>query len=285
MAIFQAGTHIIGAGGAVVSTGIPPPLPGLVLKFDDEFTSFNGNPAGTNGWMTTYAWGGRTGGAGNNEAECYNDTTVAPFIQPFTISGSVLSITASKASVTGTNTLGLPYNSGILVSYNSFFMQYGYFEARVLMPPGTGLWPAFWLLQHDPSFPFPPEIDMMENLGNDMTTIYQNIHFGTSGAPQQTGPAPVTVTDASLNWHVFAVDIEPTNTTFYIDGVQTNQYTTDATTKVPMYILLDLAVGGAGSFPGPPNGATVFPCAYQVDYVRAWASANSTGIGGSLAIP
>lgn len=259
---------------------ILPPLPGFTLAFNDDFTSFNGNPSGINGWMTTYANGMRTN-AGNSELEAYVDTSVAPFINPFSVNNSILTITASLANVTGNNGLGLPYNSGFLCSANSFYQQYGYFEIKCLMPAGQGLWPAFWAMQEvfGGATIWPPEIDMFENLGNSMTTVYQNLHYSSGGA-QQTGPAANTITDASLNWHVFAIDWEPTICQFYIDGQPSVSWATPVGFNVPMYIQTNLAVGG--SWPGNPTSTAPFPANFQIDWIRAWASPNTTNSGGSL---
>lgn len=258
--------------------GAVSPLPGYVLQFADDFTSFNGSPNGTNGWRTQLAGtDGRTR-AGNFEAEYYCDTSVAPFISPFdTSTPSILTISASLASVTGANALSLPYNSGSIASVNSFYMTYGWFEMRAKMPPGVGLWPAFWL---DPvSGANPPEIDTMEQIGVN-TTIYNTIHApgGTSG------PFAVTVADTTTAFHVYAMNWQPDFITFYFDGAQTNQIATPAGMNVPMFIYANLAVGGAGSWPGQPNGSTVFPAAFQIDYIRAYAGPTSIGIGGSLVL-
>lgn len=268
-------------------SGPSPPFPGYVLKFRDEFTSFNGNVNGTNGWRTTYAWGSTTGGSGNHEAESYNDVTQSPFNQPFTISGSVLSITASKASATGTNSDGLPYNSGILVSDQSFFFKYGYVECRAKLPAGVGLWPAIWMLatiNEPPSPVYNAEWDIMEALGNDLLNIYQTLHSGTNGAISD-GPHVVPVSDYSTNFHVYAMDWNATTITLYVDGIVTNTLSTPATLQQAAYLLMDFAVGGAGSWPGPPDGTTVFPAVMQVDYMRVWANPSTTGVGGSLALP
>lgn len=262
--------------GGLNSGGLTPPLAGFTIAFDDEFTSFNGDATGSNGWMTQYNFGRNNPGTG--ESQCYMDSSVG--VNPYSIVAGGLQIQAALATTATPcgSTGSFPYTSGLIQSSTSFFMEYGYFEMRALLPGGgQGYWPAFWMLAEGGGFP--PEIDEMENLGNNMTTIYQNVHFGTSS---QTGPAPVTVTDASMNYHTYAVDWEPTLITFYVDGVQTNQYSTPADMHQTMYVLVDLAIGG--SFPGNPDGTTTFPSNMIVKYVRAWKGPNSTGEGGSKAL-
>ena len=229
---------------------------------------------GTNGWKTQYNFG-RT----NNvplEAEYYSDSSVGT--NPFSIVNGTLQISATTAASTGANALGLPYNSGIITSFNSFHMQYGYFEMSAKMPPGVGLWPAFWLLAEGGGWP--PEIDVMEQIGAP-TVIYDTLHFVSGGNTQEgTG---VNVADTTAGYHTYAVDWEPTTTTIYFDGQPTASWPTPADMNQPMYMLINLAVGGPGSWPGPPNGSTVFPANMNVDYVRAYASPNSINIGGALA--
>lgn len=271
------------------SIGPNPPLAGLTLKFNDDFTSFNGNSTGSNGWLTQLAFGDGRTRASNNEAEYYVDPSVNPGgpggsnpgYTPFSTSSSILTIAATKASSTGANDGGLPYNSGSLSSINSFYMRYGYWECRMQVPAGVGLWPAFWLVSVDGNDNL--EIDVMEQIGVN-TQIYNTVHYVTGG-PGTDGGTATTVSDTTTGFHTYGVDWEPTNTTFYFDGTQINQFATRADAGVAMAIYLNLAVGGSGSWPGPPNGSTAFPANLQVDWVRAWASSNSTAIGGSKALP
>jgi beta-glucanase (GH16 family) len=208
------------------------------------------------------------------EAEYYSDSSVGT--NPFSIVNGTLQISATSSATTGANSLGLPYNSGIITSFNSFHMQYGYFEISAKLPPGAGLWPAFWLLPDNLSWP--PEIDVLEQIGT-ATTIYQSLHFGTTSS----SVTPVTVADTTAAYHTYAVDWEPDTITMYFDGQPTVSYPTPPDMNQPMYILINLAVGAAGSWPGPPNGSTVFPANMNIDYVRVYASPNSVNEGGSLA--
>lgn len=253
---------------------ITPPVAGYVLAFNDDFTTFNGNASGTNGWQTTFPDGSRDSEA----STVYVDPSVIPNINPFQIvSGTQLAITASSAAVTGANSYGFPYNSGMINSQFSFKMTYGYFEARMLLAAGQGLWPAFWTLGGNSG---PPELDAMEMLGNAPTTIYSTVQTNQ----YQVTP---TVTDSSLNWHTYAMDWEPGTITFKIDGIQTGSFTTPAGYNTPLFMIANFAVGGL--FPGPPKltppNQTPFPSTIYIDWIRAWKSPNSTNISGTLVIP
>lgn len=270
----QNGSAPLASGGS--SNDYAPA--GYVLKFADEFTTFNGNASGTNGWMTLYPFGTRTNN-GTKEAECYMDSSVG--FNPFSVTGGLLSITASIGPTGGNNPCGTdaayPYYSGLINSSNSFYMQYGYFVMRAQFPPGNGMWGAFWLLPTSQNWP--PELDVVEQYGVNNTQVHSGMFYGTSGSPQTVVQnfAASTYTSA---FHVYAMDWEPSTTTFYYDGVQVAQFATQANTQ--MYILANLAIGSATNpFTGNPTSGE-FPAVMQIDYIRAYASPNSINIGGSL---
>jgi len=160
---------------------------------------------------------------------------------------------------------GYNYTSGMVAGKAPSAFQYGYAEARVRVPIGQGLGPAFWLLPQDGSWP--PEIDILEILGHIPRTVY--LSYRTVDSNSQTiymGP------DFSADWHVFAVNWEPTAMVWYIDGVERKRYTSvPEITDKALNLYLTLAVGG--NFPGPPNSSTHFPADLLVDYVRVWQRA------------
>lgn len=200
-------------------------------------------------------------------------------MNPFTDSGGVLSITANKAAA-GSNPYNLPYTSGALNSKSLFYQQYGYFEARVKVPAGNGLWSAFWMLPTTDVKSTSAELDLFEILGQIPTRISETTHSTTSG----TNYADVTSADASAGFHVYGVDWGPKTITWYIDRVAVRTIATPSNMTNPMYMILNLAVGGAGSWAGAPSSSTKFPATMQVDYVRAYATANTKIIGGTGAI-
>ena len=247
-------------------------LPRLyAATFDDEFSSFISSPTGTNGWATELPfWNSEHTLAANHEAEYYVDSSQPN--SPFSVANGVLTIEASQASVTGANPLGLPYNSGVITTYKSFSQLYGYFEVRAQLPSGAGLWPAFWLMPT--SFKAGTELDVFEVLGDRPDVLYSTVHSADHQAELEI---PVTVPDTSAAFHTYGVDWGPRTTVFYEDGQAIASVATPADMNVPMYMLLNLAVGGAGSWPGAPTGQTQFPADMNIDFVHAYQTANTIG--------
>ena len=210
--------------------------------------------------MTTGATGLRTL-PDNREAEYYSDVSVG--VDPFSIQNGTLIITASR----GENPEGLPFNSGMLTTYRSFSQLYGYFEMRARLPSGAGLWPAFWLLPENGDWP--PEIDVMEQPGGDPHTIFVGTHSAVGG-PNVATTAAVHVGGTSMEFHVYGVNWQANEITWYFDGRPVFKEPTPADLHTPMYMLINLAVGGPGSWPGPPTRSTVFPARFEVDYLRAY---------------
>ena len=116
---------------------------------------------------------------------------------------------------------------------------------KAQLPAGQGFWPSFWLLPTDGSWP--PEIDIFEVLGNDPTTAYFSLHT-------QTGPttnAKVSLLpDLSTGFHTYGLDWQADTIRWYVDGNQVAEAATPADMQKPMYMLLNLAVGDTGSWPG-----------------------------------
>jgi beta-glucanase (GH16 family) len=257
---------------------------GYTLVFDPSFSSLSlessSNPNGT--WDTTYPYAtpgsanfsGRTLSS-NDEAEFYSDSTVG--VNPFSVSNGVMTITAAAATAAekateaaANNGASLPYTSGLLTTDTSFAQTYGLYEITAKLPAGQGLWPALWLLPA--SGAWPPEIDILEALGNAPNTDYMTLHTGTGNTTEGSTTQVPTATTA---FNTYAVDWEPTTITFYVNGQQVFQEATPADMHQPMYLLMNLAVGGTGSWPGPPNSSTVFPAQMQISSVEVYASPNT----------
>ncbi len=250
-----------------------------VLVFDDEFNNFVSSPDGSQGWMTTLPYGGEAARTltGNDEAEYYSDSSVGR--NPFSDKNGVLSITASKAAP-GSNPYNLPYDSGVITTDKSFSMTYGIFEVRAELPAGQGLWPAFWMLPV--SGQYTSELDVLEQLGNNPNTIYSTTHGATDGvwgSDFQT----LNVPDASTRFHTYEVNWEPTKISFLIDDRVVATAPTPSSMNSPMFMLLNLAVGGAGSWPGAPTSGSI-PASLKINWVRAYATVNSKDISGTQAI-
>ena len=224
----------------------------------------------------------------SNELEAYpnGDAMTDLGISPFSISGSVLSITASPMSLAAQATLPADmkrtYLSGALNTY-PFSQTYGYFEINAKVPSGAGLWPAFWLLPVDDTWP--PEIDAPEVLGNNTQTAYFSLHTTDSAwvASQPGGYNGSTTTDSynsptdlSQGFHRYGVDWGPTQIIFYIDHRVVAWRPTPSDMHKPFYLVANLAVGGPGSWPGPPNAATVFPASLKIAGIEVWQRASYT---------
>ena len=251
------------------------PIPGMHLTFDDEFNSFseyvdaNGNADcasnGTGTWQTLYYNCSNTDGY-NDEEEEYTDRNPDPFID----ANGVLNIEVQPS----TPGQPLPYTSGMITTQYSFTQEYGYFEMRAKLPAGRGIWPAFWLLPADESWP--PEIDAMEAFGATNTASGEGgptmIHYASHFVPegQICGAWYDTATDTTAGFHTYGVDWEPDSITYYFDGKSYASCPGNPAANKPFYMLVNVAVGGTTSWPGPTDSTDTFPQYMSVDYVRAY---------------
>jgi beta-glucanase (GH16 family) len=154
----------------------------------------------------------------NNELQWYvNPATPAgaALSDPFNVGGGNLTISAAPASINNYYD-HYNYSSGLITSYEQHQQLYGYFEMRAQLPAGQGLLPAFWLLPANGSH---AELDAMEVLGSDPTTLYTTVHSYSTGNLVSTGIA-TTVADMSVGYHTYGVDWEPMTITWYFDGQQ-----------------------------------------------------------------
>lgn len=247
-----------------------PDLSKYTLTFDDEFNTLSASAGGQNTlWKTTYPYAGLASRTlySNHEAQYYSDSSVG--VNPFSISDGVLDITAAHANAGDVPAgSGLTWTSGLLTTQKSFSQLYGYFEISAQLPAGQGAWPAFWMLPTDGSWP--PELDVFEVLGNDTKTMYNSTHSANS-----VTSAVINTADLSAGFHTYGVDWKADFITWYLDGVAVARQTTPSDMHKPMYMIVNLAVGANGSWPGATNGATPTQLDMKVDYVRAYAAPSS----------
>ena len=245
------------------------------LTFDDEFNSlslWNGT-SGT--WATDYWYDPLNGNgntlAPNGEQEWYinaNDSATSS-VKPWTVSNGVLTLTAAPAASAIQPLIdGYQYTSGEINTAHSFSQLYGFFEMRAELPAGQGLWPAFWLLPENGAWP--PELDIMEVLGNNPTTLYTTAHYVSAGGVNSANGIGTTVANTSTGYHTYAVDWEPNTITWYFDGKEVYQIATPADMHTPMYMEANLAVGGY--WPGDVNSSTPLPAQMEIDWIRAYAA-------------
>jgi beta-glucanase (GH16 family) len=245
------------------------PLDRSVLRrtFSDEFDRFEATATGIAGnrrvWRSTYVHGDRTLFA-NKEAEYYADPDGPG--RPFALRDGMLAITAAPAPSGVQLPQGLTHTSGLIVSQTLHRQRFGHFEMRALLPAGKGLWPAFWLLPVDGGWP--PEIDVMEMLGDDPETLYTSVHTREDGQHVRRAVA-VPVPDLSAGFHVFGVSWRPEMIRFHLDGTEVYALPTPPQLQQhPMYMLANLAVGAEGSWPG--LGAPDLRGTMLIDWIRAW---------------
>jgi len=253
-----------------------PTLPGWTLVWSDEFNLPDGSSPDASKW--NLVTGGN--GFGNAELESYTNRP-----QNAEIQNGNLVITALKESYTGADMVSHDYTSARLNSSNKFAQAYGRFEARIKIPYGQGMWPAFWLLGSDLStkaWPTCGEIDIMENIGREPSTVHGTIHGPGYSGGKGIG-SPFSFPDGRKfadDFHVYAVEWSPNQIKFFVDN---NLYATRTPADLPagakwvydhpFFILLNLAVGG--KWPGNPDATTVFPQQMLVDYVRVYKRSGS----------
>lgn len=243
------------------------------LVWSDEFNQPDGSAPDPTKWG--YDIG--NGGWGNAELEYYTSRT-----NNARIAGGQLVIEADQESYGGSS-----YTSARLLTKGKWSWAYGRVEARIKIPRGQGIWPAFWMLGTNidsVGWPTCGEIDIMENIGktSDQGTAHGTIHGPQSGGDYNGGagvggtftlPAGAALAD---DFHIFAVEWTTNQIQWFVD---TNLYFTATPARLPggatwvfthpQFLLLNVAVGGY--WPRYPDGTTVFPQQMLVDYVRVYS--------------
>jgi beta-glucanase (GH16 family) len=258
---------IYGTGGNPTSPPAQPAdpaFPATRLVFADEFNGPAGSKPDTTKW--TYD----PGVPQNGEIQYYT-----PNSENASMNGSgSLVIEARRQDYQGRQYTSHRMNTG-----NKFSVQYGRIEARVKVPKGNGLWPAFWLMGDDflqgRPWPYNGEIDIMEVLGRNTSEAYSTLHAPAYNGAGGYGQKYATV-DLSQDYHVWAAEWDSKGIRFFLDGRQVFDAAKETVenTRGPwifdhkFYLILNLAVGG--DFPGPIDASTPFPSQMLVDYVRVY---------------
>ncbi|MEV7979618.1 family 16 glycosylhydrolase [Streptomyces sp. NPDC086519] len=247
------------------------------VTFSDTFDGAAGSPVDSSKWTM------ETGdNVNNHEREYYTSGTDNAALD----GQGHLVITARKENPAnyqcwyGT----CQYTSARLNTSGKFNAQYGHVEARMKIPRGQGMWPAFWMLGTPVNWPDSGEIDVMENVGFEPSTVHGTIHGpGYSGAngigAAYSLPNGQAFADA---FHTFAVDWSPNSIKWSVDGTV---YETRTPADVggntwvfnkPFFLILNLAVGGY--WPGDPDSSTSFPAQLVVDSVSVTTTDSATGV-------
>lgn len=248
------------------------------LTWSDEFNGPDGSLPDPRKWIVVN--GGS--GYGNNELEYYTSRTANIHQE----NGNLV-ITARRETYAGADGVSRAYTSARIETKDRFQQKYGRIEARIKLPEGQGIWPAFWMLGGNISsaeWPACGEIDIMEKVGFEPSTVHGSLHgpgysknFPLTGSFTLPGQARF-----SGSFHLFAVEWEPGKIRFYVDGVL---YETQTAGSIPsgsrwvfdhpFYLLLNVAVGG--NWPGSPDATTAFPASMLVDYVRVYQLESGDG--------
>jgi len=235
------------------------------LVMQDEF-DVNGAPNSAF-WGFDIGTGPNDDGWGNNELQYYTDRP-----ENVKVLDGMLQITAKREIY-----LGSQYTSAKILSKGKFNQKHGRFEARIKMPWGKGLWPAFWLLGSnidEVGWPQCGEIDIMEYRGQAPTVTNAAVHGpGYSGANAISKSYDLINQRLDTDFHIYGAEWGENYINFYIDDVLFKQVTPEDVTgewvfENPFYMILNLAVGGA--YVGPPNAETSFPQTMYIDYVRVY---------------
>lgn len=243
----------------------------LRLVWSDEFNGPDGSPPDPAKWHVIQ----KGSGFGNNELQYYTKRAVNVHQEK----GSLV-ITARKERYKGHDGFTRNYTSARLETAGLFAQKFGRMEARIKLPGGQGIWPAFWMLGSDNrqvGWPACGEIDIMEKVGFEPSTVHGTLHAeGYSGAhawgAAYTLPGEAKFTD---DYHLYAVEWDENVIRFYVDDALFAVRTPGTTPQGgkwpfnhPYFLLLNLAVGGY--WPGNPDATTAFPASMLVDYVRVY---------------
>jgi len=255
----QIGVLTVDANAPLPELGPPTlDLEGYHVTFADEFT----------GALDVSAWGPGTRWIAHTPYA--GDFGDAPFADPepgfpFTVRNGILRVEARKDADR--------WRAGLLSSVdpkgNGFSQQYGYFEMRAKLPKGLGTWPAFWLLGmpalRDKSLTN-IEIDVVEQYGVNPYALHTTVHLWHPGGEHWADGRPSLVQGMTDDFHNYGVMVTADDVIFYFDGVELRRVRTPEEAKVPLYILVDLALGG-----GWPIDQTPSPSCMCVDYIRAYS--------------
>jgi beta-glucanase (GH16 family) len=243
----------------------------LTLVWADEFDDSQLDPEN---WFFETGDGSQYGipGWGNNELQYYLPNNAS-------LENGLLTIEARAESSNG-----FDYTSARIHTRDRFAFRYGRIEARMRLPGGQGVWPAFWLLPQNDQYggwAASGEIDIVEavNLGGaGGNNIYGTIHYGGEWPNNVfSGEVFLVPANATTEFHTYAIEWDVNEIRWYVDdvlyAVRNSWLSTGGVFPAPFdqhfYILLNVAVGG--NFPGNPDDSTTFPVRMEVDWLRVYA--------------
>ncbi len=219
---------------------------------------FSGTTLNEEVW--NYEIGFGNAGWGNNELQYYRSGT------------NNLIVADGKASIIAKeeNFGSAEYTSARIQTKEKYDVQYGRIEARIKVPMGQGIWPAFWMLGSnidEVGWPRCGEIDIMEHVNNEMQ-IHGTIHWDNNGHQYQGG----SISTDPTQYHNYAIEWDADQLRWYLDGIL--YYTRNigaaqySEFHEPFFFIMNVAVGG--NWPGSPDNTTVFPAVMEVDFIRVY---------------
>lgn len=245
---------------------LDPEVPEWQLVWQDEFEGAEGQSPDSSKWI--YDIGTGDNGWGNQELQYYTNRP-----ENISLDGTGnLVITARRESFGGR-----PFTSARIKTQGLFEQAYGRFEARIKMPWGPGIWPAFWMLGSDietVGWPNSGEIDIMEYRGQQPNLIHGSIH-----GPGYSGGAAITKSFGfenkrfDVDFYLFAVEWSSEYLRFYVDDILYQEIKPEDVNgqwvfNKPYFIILNVAVGG--NYVGFPTSQTPFPQSMLIDYIRVY---------------
>lgn len=207
-------------------------------------------------------------GGGNDELQFYTPRDTNVYIEK-----GKLILKALKEEYQG-----FKYTSGKITSLGNADWRYGRFEAKIKLPEGQGIWPAFWMLPTVNKYggwPNSGEIDIMELIGQEPSTVYGTLHYGPPWN-YSNGEYKLEEGKFSDTAHVFAFEWTADTMQWFVDDELYSVKTKDDLSRPEQwdifherfYMILNLAVGG--NWPGDPDETTSFPQTMEIDYVRVY---------------
>lgn len=158
----------------------------------------------------------------------------------------------------------MPYRSGLIHTHGSLAVTSGIVEVRCKVPKAKGLWPAIWLCSEVKDLPKPvPEIDILEMLGTETSTLRMNYHNGVAPAQPRVYKSPL---DLSAGYHVYTCKWGPEGISFWVDGKYVEDIKGPGVYPGPYHLVINCAVGGWAGQPDPVINQEMW-----IDYVRVWA--------------
>ncbi|HEX6289555.1 MAG TPA: family 16 glycosylhydrolase [Herpetosiphonaceae bacterium] len=264
--------------GLLDNQAADPGPSGWQLAWSDEFNGPAGTPPDPGTWTHEIGDGTVNGipGWGNSELQYYTDSAENAAMDG---DGNLVLSVKETGEQSALRCYYGPckYTSARLISSDKAEFAYGRVEARIRVPRGAGLWPAFWMLGTDierVGWPQTGEIDIMEHVGRAPYRVFGTIHGPGYSGGESFGDVYDFAEPVAERYHTYAVEWQPTKIVWYVDGIKYHEADPADVApdqwvfNHPFFLILNVAVGG--NFGGPVGGDTTFPQMMNVDYVRVY---------------